>query len=372
MNRPSVRARAPARVNIIGEHTDYNDGFVLPTSTALFTSVSATARTDNIVRVASNSVADSHSFALDDLQPAATRSWIDYVRGVAAELQRAGVVLRGADLEIRSDIPLGAGLSSSASLELAVARALLAIAGADLAASELAELCQRAEHNFAGVRCGIMDQYAVACAQQGNAILLDCRSLQVEQVQLPGKAAFILTDSGVRHRLTDGAYNERANECAAAVAVIAASTPGFTALRDLDADTLNANRAGLGSLLYQRCRHVLSENERVHSMVQALRDSNLAMIGALLDASHQSLRDDFAASCDEVDALVAAANASDRVLGSRMIGGGFGGCVLSVCHADDVDRAAQEIKSNYAAVSGSEAWQHRLAAAAPAQVVHMA
>jgi galactokinase len=366
-----IRVRTPARVNIIGEHTDYNDGFVLPVNTALFTSVSARLRDDRKVRVTSNSLGETQVFDLDALQPADTVTWVDYVKGVAAELQLAGIHLCGADLEIDSDIPLGAGLSSSASLELSVARALLVVANADaeVTAVELAKLCQRAEHNFAGVHCGIMDQYTLACAQRGHALLLDCRSLAAEQVALPGHAGFILSDSGVRHRLAAGAYNNRADECAAAVATLAAMAPGIRQLRDVNLTLLESAREKLGERLYRRCRHVLNENERVQRMVLALKNDDVAGIGVLLDACHVSLRDDFAVSCDELDALVAAANASDRVCGSRMIGAGFGGCVLSVCHADDIDAATQDIGDNYAALTGRRPWQHQVAAAAPARVI---
>jgi galactokinase len=303
-------------------------------------------------------------FDLDDVRRTDTASWVSYVKGVVAELQKLGMKLRGADLEIDSDIPLGAGLSSSASLELSVARALLAIAGESLVDSELAKLCQRAEHNYAGVQCGIMDQYTLACARKGHAILLDCRSLEVQQVPVPENVGFILTDSGVRHRLADGSYNNRAAECATALSLLAAATPGLEQLSDVSEAKLDRSRATLGELLYHRCRHVLTENQRVHNTAQALRDGDLQQIGHFLNAGHVSLRDDFAVSCDEIEVLRNAANASARVLGSRMVGGGFGGCVLSVCHIDDIKIAAREIQDNHVAITGCKPWQHQVAAAA--------
>lgn len=367
-----IHVKTPARVNIIGEHTDYNDGFVLPMSTALFTSIAATRRDDRLLRVSSSSVAEASVIDLDDLQRGDPVSWIDYVKGVAAELQQYGVQLHGADLQIDSDIPLGAGLSSSASLELSVAKSLLAVADTDIAPPELARLCQRAEHNYAGVHCGIMDQYTLACAQKGHAILLDCRSLEMQQVPLPYKIGFILTDSGVRHSLAAGEYNARTDECAAAVALFAKRVPGIDKLRDVSMDMLQASRSDLGDILYRRCRHVLTENQRVLDAVAALENSAAQHLGSLLTACHASLRDDFEVSCGELDALVAAANASQRVFGSRMVGAGFGGCVLSVCEASDIEAAAREIRDNYAALTGNQPWQHQVSVAAPAQLVERA
>ena len=368
MTRPVIQASAAARVNIIGEHTDYNGGYVLPTNTALFTRVTASPRDDRVLKVRSSTMDETQSFLLDELQPGESGSWIEYVKGVAAELQHAGVTLCGAELLIDSEIPLGAGLSSSASLELSVGKALLGVAGETIDAAALALLCQKAEHNYAGVQCGIMDQYSLACAQFGNALLLDCRSLQTRQVRLPSNIAFILTDSGVRHSLTDGEYNNRSAECATAVALLAASLPGVKSLRDVGAADLEQNRATLSDVLYRRCRHVVTEIQRVAETVTALEDKNLQKVGALLNACHASLRDDYAVSCGELDALVECANSSDLVLGSRMVGAGFGGCVLSVCRKQDAVAAATYIQASYAAVSGSRPWQHLVTPAHPARV----
>jgi galactokinase len=307
----TITASAPARVNIIGEHTDYNDGFVLPTCTALFTRVSAVARSDRELHVRSSTVNDTNS-----------GEWVEYVKGVAAGLQVAGIELRGADLNIESNIPLGAGLSSSASLELSVGKALLGLAGATMAPPDLALLCQKAEQDFAGVRCGIMDQYTLACAQFGNALLLDCRSLQTKQVNLPDDMAFVLTDSGVRHSLIDGEYNNRAQECAAAVEIISKTKPSASTLRDVDAELLSTNKNKLGDVLFRRCRHVVTENERVMLMVQALETNELEHAGSLLS-------------------------------------------VLSACRKEDAAAAAAQICAAYAAVSGQEPLQHIVQAAHP-------
>ena len=363
-----IQASAPARVNIIGEHTDYNGGLVLPTNTALFTRVTASPRNDRVLQVRSTTIDETQSFDLDDLRPGGTSTWVEYVKGVAAGLQQAGIALPGAELLIDSDIPLGAGLSSSASLELSVAKALLGIAGEEISGPDLALLCQQAEHSYAGVQCGIMDQYSLACAQYGNALLLDCRSLQAQQVQLPADIAFVLTDSGVRHSLTDGEYNNRAEECATAVALLAASVPGVESLRDLSLEVLDANKIRLGETLYRRCRHVVTEMQRVQETFDALEDKELQEVGSLLNACHESLRDDYAVSCAELDALVECANSSDLIFGSRMVGAGFGGCVLSVCRKDDAVAAAADIQASYAPLSGSRPWQHLVAPAHPARV----
>lgn len=361
----TITASAPARVNIIGEHTDYNDGFVLPTCTALFTRVSAVARSDRELHVQSSTVNDTRVLKLDSLQPDNSGEWVEYVKGVAAGLQLAGFELQGADLNIESNIPLGAGLSSSASLELSVGKALLGLSGATMAPPDLALLCQKAEQDFAGVRCGIMDQYTLACAQFGNALLLDCRSLQTKQVNLPDDMAFVLTDSGVRHSLIDGEYNNRAQECAAAVEIISKTKPSASTLRDVDAELLSTNKNKLGDVLFRRCRHVVTENERVMRMAQALETNDLEQAGSLLTACHASLRDDYEVSCAELDTLVDIANADDRVMGSRMVGAGFGGCVLSACRKEDTAAAAAQICAAYAAVSGQEPLQHIVQAAHP-------
>jgi galactokinase len=360
-----IIVRAPARINIIGEHTDYNGGFVLPTTTALYTRLTATARSDRIVEVTSKNVDDTRSFRLDDLRPDDEVSWIAYVKGVAAELQAEGLTLQGANIEIDSGIPLGGGLSSSASLELGVATALLGIAGESVPSPRLARLCQKAEHNFAGVRCGIMDQYTIACAEKGHAVLLDCRSADATQVPIPDGMRFIVTDSGVRHRLPDGEYNSRADECQAAVRLLAKVVPGLTSLRDLNAATLARRQELIGSVLYRRCRHVVNENTRVHKAVTALKEKDMQGLGSLISASHRSLRDDFEVSCAEVETLVEISNRSYGVLGSRMVGAGFGGCVLSLVDAKDVADTCSRISKDYKAAFGREPWMHVVQAADP-------
>lgn len=366
LTRVNCSTRAPGRVNIIGEHTDYNDGLVLPTTTALYTTVDAARRSDRMIHADSTNVQDTQNFYLDNIQPVESPGWIDYIKGVAAELQAAGIDLHGADLEISSDIPLGGGLSSSASLELAVATALLGISSATLPQTEVAKLCRRAENRYAGVSCGIMDQYVIACCDSNMAMLLDCRNLAVDQVAIPDSVRLLITDSGVKHRLPDSGYNTRADECAEAVNLLAKVEPQIAALRDLTLDTLDAEKERLGDLLYRRCRHVVTENERVQHAFAAMQSGDIRNLGKLISASHNSLRDDFEVSCNEVDRLVDIADASVGVLGSRMVGAGFGGCVLSLVESDKIDQAARRIRRRYKEIVGGEPWTHIVRPADPA------
>ena len=369
LQEKAAQIRAPARVNIIGEHTDYNDGLVLPTTTALYTSVTAAPRTDRIVRVSSREMQDSRSFDLDCIEVPESPEWIDYAAGVAAELDATGIQLRGADLTVQSDIPLGGGLSSSASFELAIAHALLHVAGASMPAPELAKLCQRAENRYAGVNCGLMDQFAIACCDAGNAMFLDCRSLDVVQVAVPSTIRLLLVDSGVKHQLPGSGYNKRSDECAEATKMLGEVLPALTTLRDLDLQQLEAEKDRLGELLYRRCRHVVSENQRVRDAVDAMRRRDVEGMGRLVSASHSSLRDDFEVSCGEVDQLVAIADSCSGVLGSRMIGAGFGGCVLALVRVADSDNAVREIRMAYEKATDNGPWTHIVQAASPAQVI---
>lgn len=361
--------QAPARVNIIGEHTDYNGGYVLPTTTALYTWLAVTPRDDNVVEVRSENLDDGQAFSLDGLEPVTEIDWIEYIKGVAAVLDAEGLSPVGANMLIDSDIPLGAGLSSSASLELAVTAAFLAVSEQTLPAARAAELCQRAEQQFAHVQCGIMDQYTVACAEKGNAILLDCQSMDVTQVPIPESIGFIITDSGVRHRLPDGDYNNRRDECLEALSVLHKHNAGIESFRDIDHALLRDNENLLGPRLFRRCRHILTENERVLQAVTALHEDDPARLGSLINAGHQSLRDDFEISCKEVDDLVDIANSIDGVLGSRMIGGGFGGCVLSVTLAENAVQVAEEIRARYSQFTGTDTWTHVVEAAHPVREV---
>jgi galactokinase len=302
--------RAPGRVNLIGEHTDYNNGFVLPCAIDRFTVVEATARDDRTVRV--ESFGEHDEFELDAVERSGT--WRDYVRGVVQLLE----LEHGASLRIETTVPRGAGLSSSAALEVAVGRALSEIAG-----EELALICRRAENEFVGVQSGIMDQFTVTLARAGHALLLDCRDLAYRHIAIPDGVAIVVCDSHLRRALASSEYNERRAECEAAAAQL-----GLASLRD-------ATREQVADL--PRARHVVGENERTLRAAAALETGDCSTFGELMNASHESMRDDFEIVPPELDALAAATRAVDGCYGSRLTGGGFGGCTVSLVDEQAVD-----------------------------------
>ncbi len=350
--------RAPARVNLIGEHTDYNEGFVLPTTTGLQTWIAIAPRADRNLRVFSCIFESMAEIDLDEITNQGNGHWSEYVKGVASVLEAAGHSLRGADLVVDGDIPLGSGLSSSASLEVVLAFALLDRADRAVDRGEIAQLCRRAETEFVGVRCGIMDQYAVACCAKGLAIMLDCRSLESRSVALPASARLLVVDTGFHRRLPTGEYNSRREECEKAVALLAAEIPRLGSLRDLDFAQLEDKRKLLDDLHYRRCRHVISENQRVRDAYSALQRGDAVQLGELIGASHASLRDDYEVSCTELDTLVEIMNACPGVYGARMLGGGFGGCTLGVVDASRLPRVIEQVRVEYGKVLGRPPWVH--------------
>jgi galactokinase len=358
--------RAPGRVNIIGEHTDYNDGFVLPTNTALYTWVVAAPRSDRVVRAHSVRFDESVEFGLERVAPGGALAWAEYVKGVAAVLGEEGVALRGADLLIDGDLPFGGGLSSSASLEAAVAVALLGCADATMAPVKLALACQRAEHEYAGVPCGIMDQAVITGCPKNHAMLLDCRSLEPAFPRLPDDLCLVVIDSGVKHQLSDGRYRQRRDECDYALEWLAAREDGVTSYRDVDLAMLERHAKKLDDAPLRRARHAVSETRRALAAVDALQNDDRVALGAILDASHASLRDDFMVSCRELDFLVETAQATRGVFGARMVGGGFGGCMIALADPAERDRVVSHVADAYRAYSGREPWRHVVAPAAPA------
>ncbi|HEX3462992.1 MAG TPA: galactokinase [Candidatus Elarobacter sp.] len=338
--------RAPGRVNLIGEHTDYSEGFVLPIAIDRATIAAAAPREDRRVRVRSLDRGESAEFALDQRDPRPSGSWIDYAHGVALALARR-VPLAGADLALRTTVPIGAGLSSSAAFELAVASALLALAGGTLPPRELARVGREAENGFVGLRSGIMDQLASACGVRDHALLIDCRSEELTPVPIPPESAIVVADSGVKHELSGSAYNDRRAESEEAARLLGART-----LRDVSPEELARRGGELPELLRRRARHVVTENARVLATVSALRDGDLASAGALMNASHDSLRDDYEVSAPELDALVDAARAADGVYGARMTGGGFGGSIVVLARRDAVGSLTTALESAYAARYG--------------------
>jgi len=347
--------RAAGRVNLIGEHTDYNDGLVLPAAIDRSTWVAAAPRRDRTLRVASRNLAGERHIALDAPSRSPDGHWSDYAAGVVAQLARHGIPLGGADLLIDSDIPLGAGLSSSAALEVGVARALLAIAGAALAPLELARLCQAAEHEFAGTHCGIMDQYSACFGDEGNLLLLDCRTQRHRPVPLPARVRLLVCNSMVRHALASGEYNRRRADCSAAVTALQAREARIASLRDLGPDDLAPLGRHLEPRLLRRVRHVVGENARVRATAAALQRGDLDECGRLLYASHASLRDDYEVSCAELDALVEAAAGIPGIWGARMTGGGFGGCTVNLVDAAAAEAAGAALLDRYVEATGRRA-----------------
>jgi galactokinase len=344
--------RAPGRVNLIGEHTDYNDGFVLPAALELRTWVAAAARPDRRLRIRSLRFGATLEFDLDDPAPAPRRDWSDYVRGVAVMLQKAGHRLTGTDLLIDSDVPIGAGLSSSAALEVSTGYALLDLSGVAVDRTELARCGQRVENEFVGSRTGIMDQFVSCYGAAGHALLLDCRSLAFRLVPIDPSVRLVICNSMVRHELAAGEYNLRRAECERGVALLKSALPAIRALRDVGAAELTAHAALLPELTLRRCRHVVTEDDRVERAGAALDAGRVEEFGRLMNASHVSMRDDYEISCRELDILVELAWRVEGVLGSRMTGGGFGGCTVSMVRADAVERFRASLAAGYAAATG--------------------
>jgi galactokinase len=328
--------RAPGRVNLIGEHTDYNDGFVMPAAIASYTWVAAAKREDRILEASSDRFAEKINLSLNALDGPPGGHWSDFIRGVAATLERAGHKLCGANLFIHGEVPLGAGLSSSASLEVAAAVALTSISGIALPRLELVKLCQRAEHEYVGTRCGIMDQFVATFGVAGHALMLDCRSLEYQLLRIPQALSLIVCNSMVRHELASGEYNRRRIDCDTGVKLLQSHLPGTKALRDVGIEDLERYGKALPERVYRRCRHVVTENRRVLAAAQALRSHDLEQFGHVMYSSHASLRDDYEVSCKELDLLVDLASSASGVYGARMTGGGFGGCTVNLVRADSV------------------------------------
>jgi galactokinase len=352
----SVLSRAPGRVNLIGEHTDYNDGFVLPAAIDHGTWVAAGPRDDGQVRATALDW-DAESDLFDPRAPDRVGGWRDHVRGTLSQIEAVGI-----ELVIAGNVPQGAGLSSSASLALALLSAAACVADRPRTPKDMAKLAQRAENSFVGTQCGIMDQLASACGEAGHALLIDCRSLETRPVQLPAGTALLIAHSRVRRGLVDSAYNERRLQCEEAARLL-----GVTALRDVSAELLNEHRSKLSPLVFRRARHIVSENARVLSAAQALHRGDLAQLSRLMTASHESMRLDFEITHPLVDRLAAILQsvAGDEG-GARMTGGGFGGCVVALLPEARIGHAIDRVLGEYRSPDGEEALMFRCAASAGA------
>lgn len=350
-SQPQVVVRSPGRVNLIGEHTDYNAGLVMPMATEQGFWVAAGRREDNQLAARSEILDQAGAWNLDEPVPQHKGLWSSYVRGVAAVLRARGLPIGGTNLTIGGDLPVGSGLSSSAALEVGVAMALLT--ANDTAARvgervDLAFLCRQAEHEYAGVPCGIMDQYACLMGQEGRAILLDCRDICHELIPLPHDWQIVIIDTQVKHALASGEYAARQKDCRTAVeqAGKALGRP-IKSLRELDEETLAKLAGKMEAVPFKRARHVVSEIARVAAAGKAFRAGDSRRAGELMYASHASLRDDYQVSCRELDLLVEIASQVEGVYGARMTGGGFGGCAVAIAGADGAKRLHEAIEKQY-------------------------
>ncbi len=350
---PGYLVRAPGRVNLIGEHTDYNDGFVLSAAINRHVVIAVAPADVPSLRFYSLTFDQEVTIPTDRPEAPAAPPWARYVQGVAGELRRAGMPLRGAAAVVGGDLPIGAGLSSSAALEVGAALALLAVAGGVIDRREVALLAQRAEVGFVGVRCGIMDQFTVALAQPGHAFFLDCRSQEYTHVPLPEPFVLVVCDTGVRRALGESGYNERRRECEEAVGLLRRFKSEIRALRDLSPDDL-ALADRLPERLRRRVRHVVTENRRVREAVDALRRADGAALGRLLAGSHASLRDDYEVSVPALEAMVIAAVAAPGCLGARLVGAGFGGAVLALVERPAAAVFIEETAAAYRAATRRE------------------
>jgi galactokinase len=352
---PSLIVRAPGRVNLIGEHTDYNDGFVFPVAIDRATYVAARMRDDRKVHVVAADLNDADEFSLDSITRSDEHSWSNYIRGVLLGLTVAGHTIEGANLLVASDVPRGAGLSSSAALEVATGYTFQVLNKLNILGEELALLAQGAENKFVGVQCGIMDQFISALGRAGHALLIDCRELNARPVPLPTDAKVVVCDSGVRHEHGTSGYNDRRAQCEEAVRILKTKLPKITALRDVTLANLDQYGDLLSPVVLKRARHVVSENQRVLDSVAALEAGNYDRFGQLMNESHISMRDDYEITVPAIDKLVELGQAQPGCYGSRMTGGGFGGCTVSLVQSTMVDQFQQEVAAGYLAATGNEA-----------------
>jgi galactokinase len=346
----SVISQAPGRVNLIGEHTDYNQGYVLPAAINLKCWAATSARNDRNLLVYSANADERVVIDLDN--PRRLDSWADYPAGIAAEIERLGIRLPGANLYIRGDVPLGSGLSSSAAIEVSTAYVLTKLINFRLSLTDIAKLCQRAENRFVGANCGIMDQFAACHGLEGKALFLDCRSLEFRPVSVPSHIRLVVCNTMIKHELNQGEYNFRRMQCEEGVQKLSSVLPGIRALRDVSLTGLEQNKGLLTEILYRRCKHVISENDRVIRMVQALEDWDATAMFQLMKDSHRSLRDDYEVSCKELDLMVSLANQLDGVIGSRMMGGGFGGCTVNLVDVAAAAEFRHKISESYFSATG--------------------
>ncbi len=344
--------RAPGRVNLIGEHTDYNDGFVMPAAVAFSTYVAIATRPDRKLVIHSEEFPGNFEFDLDRLPEQRTGAWCDYVLGVAGVLRQRVDKLRGANLFVHGEVPVAAGLSSSAALEVASALALMSVCGTQLPLPEVAQLCRQAENGFVGARVGIMDQFVSCLGKAGHALLLDCRSLEFQFVPVPAGIQLVVCNTMTKHDHATGAYNTRRHECEDGVKYFQRWSPAVRALRDVSFELLDQHAPELPATIAKRCSHVVRENQRTLDAARALTDGDLIRVGKLMRESHESLRDLYEVSCRELDIMVDAAEGLPGFCGGRMTGGGFGGCTVNLVREEHAGNFAKQIGERYRQKTG--------------------
>ena len=349
--RPRI-FRAPGRVNLIGEHTDYNEGFVMPAAVAFSTYVAVAPRPDRKLLIHSEEFPGNFEFDLNHLPERRTGAWCDYVLGVASVLQQHGLKFGGASLLVHGEVPIGAGLSSSAAVEVASALALMSMGEAQLQLPEVAKLCQKAENNFVGAKVGIMDQFVSCMGKAGHAFLLDCRSLEFRFVPIPTGIRLVVCNTMVKHDLATGAYNTRRAECEEGARLFAKWDPAVRALRDVSVELLDQHFHDLPPTIGKRCSHVVRENQRTLDAARLLTEGDLAQVGALMRESHNSLRDLYEVSCRELDIMVDAAEGLAGFVGGRMTGGGFGGCTVNLVREENAEDFASCVAERYLQKTG--------------------
>ena len=339
--------RSPGRINLIGEHTDYNDGFVFPAAIDKEILFAVAKNNLNTFRFYANDLDESFELPLDKLKKSETH-WANYLLGVAAQFKKAGYTLQGIDCVFGGDIPLGAGLSSSAAIENGFAFALNEIFQFEVSKIDMIKMAQKAEHEYAGVLCGIMDQFASMHGKKNHALKLDCRSLDYQYASIDLKDySIVLCDTKVKHELASSAYNTRRKECETGVSILQQYNSNITALRDVSIELLNLHQKDFDPIIYKRCKYVIEENMRVESAFLALQNNDIIALGALMYQSHLGLQNDYEVSCSELDLLYDFAQKSDAVIGARMMGGGFGGCTINMVKKNHIAPFSDELTAYY-------------------------
>jgi galactokinase len=361
---PEFIVRAPGRVNLIGEHTDYNDGFVLPMAIDRAVWIALSSRVDSQIRIRSLDLEVDSAFELDSLTKG--KGWAEYLKGVAYYLQQTGYELRGFDAVLTGDVPRGAGLSSSAAVELATARAFAAVSNFEWNASKMAKIAQKAENEWVGMNCGIMDQMASAVCEEGYALFLDCRSLVYQHTPLPEGVSIVILDTSTRRGLVDSAYNERRSQCEEA-----ARWFGAKALRDVSVEEFERKikEDGLSKVVLKRARHIVSENARVLKAVEVMKAGDVKRLGELFNASHDSLRDDFEVTNTALNTMVTCAREQESCYGARMTGAGFGGCAVALVKEENAQEFENAVSAAYRQRSGLDASVYICKASAGASLI---